>query len=351
MKKIKVLHLLVSRTYNGAENVVCQIADLFKKDDSIEIVYCSLDGPVREALDERGIEFVPVDSLSVKDIRKVVKKVSPTIIHAHDMRANVLAYLSRTGIPVISHIHNNNFDSRGLSLKSLLFYAAAHKAKHIFWVSKTSFDGYYFKKSLSQKSEILYNVINVNNLNNKVTQDTNNYDYDFVYLGRLTYQKNPERLIDIMEKTIKKNPKIKFAILGDGDLTEVVENLIQTKQLNKQIAYLGFSNNPYKILKCSKGMLMSSRWEGLPMCALESIALGVPVISTPADGLKEIIVNDENGFLSENDDEIVNRLLKLYEDKGYQKHLSEGAYQKTSEIMNLDNYKSAIKRVYQKYSM
>ena len=58
-----VLHVLSSRTYNGAENVVCQINRMLRKaDSSFEIIYCSLDGPVRAHIEENNIKFIPVKS-------------------------------------------------------------------------------------------------------------------------------------------------------------------------------------------------------------------------------------------------------------------------------------------------
>ncbi len=345
-----ILHLLVSNTYNGAENVVCQIVDVFKSDKNIKMIYCSPDGPIKDALIEHGVKFAPLRSLSVKEIRRVIKEYSPSIIHAHDMRANFMVYLANNGIPVISHIHNNNFDSRGLSLKSLMFYIAARKSKHIFWVSQTSFDGYYFKNHLLSKSEILYNVINIDSLKQKTESDKKSYDYDFVYLGRLTFQKNPERLVGIMEKAIRKEPNMKCAILGEGELSDIVRNYIEDNGLSNNIFFLGYSSNPYKILQCSKAMLMTSRWEGLPMCALEAFALGVPVISTPADGLKELIDCTVNGYLSEEDNDLVSQMVRIYNDSEYQQTLSMNAFRKAMRMMNLAKYKAAIKKVYVDYS-
>ena len=345
MKK-KILHLLVSNTYNGAENVVCQIADLFKTDKEFEIIYCSPDGPIRNALKEHGVKFAPLRELSTREIKRVINEIKPSIVHAHDMRANFYALLSCRGIPLVSHIHNNNYDSRGLSLKSLFFYFAARNAKHIFWVSKTSYDGYYFKKLLNKKSEILYNVINTDLLKQKAGQDPQTYNFDFVYLGRLTFQKNPQRLIRVMEQSIEKASQIKFAILGEGELEEEIKDYIEQHKLSSNIFLLGYRSNPYKILQCSKAMIMTSRWEGLPMCALEAFALGVPVISTPADGLKELITNDIDGYLSDEDEELVREIIKIYHNPAYRERLSSGAIAKTQEIMNLSKYKESIRKIY-----
>lgn len=350
MKKITVLNVLVSNSYNGAENVVCQISDLFKSDDNIEIIYCSPDGPIRNALKEHGIRFIPLKNISVKELRRVIVGINPSIIHAHDMRASFLTSIACKGIPLISHIHNNNFDSRGLTIKSLLFFLAALKAKHIFWVSRTSYDGYYLKKYLKNKSEILYNVINVDNLKLKASKDKDYYDYDFVFIGRLTFQKNPQRLVKVMEQVVKLESKIKFAILGEGELADEIKEYIDNHNLSQNINFLGYNSNPYKILQCCKGLLMTSRWEGLPMCALEAFALGVPVVSTPADGLKELVTNEVNGFLSDSNEILISQIIKIYKDSNYREVLSEGAILKTLEIMDLNKYKERLRIVYELYS-
>lgn len=43
-------------------------------------------------------------------------------------------------------------------------------------------------------------------------------------------------------------------------------------------------------------MIMTSLWEGTPMCALEALAMGIPIVSTPVDGLCDLIENGKNGF-------------------------------------------------------
>ena len=188
---MKILHVLASNRFSGAENVVCQIINMFKFESNMDMIYCSPDGQIKDALNERQINFVPVKKLSVKEIRRIIKDQEPDVIHAHDMRASFISARACGKIPLVSHIHNNAFDSRGVSLKSLAFYYAAKKAKHIFWVSWSAFEGYKFHSKLKDKSEVLHNVIDIDALYRKMEEDKNNYDYDVIYLGRLTYPKNP----------------------------------------------------------------------------------------------------------------------------------------------------------------
>ena len=143
-KKIKVLHMLCSSRFSGAENVACQIIKMFKDNQDYEFAYASPDGQIKEALAERGIRFLPMRQCSFLEYRRVIKDFNPDIIHAHDMKATVLAAACCGTIPLISHVHNNNFDSRKLSLKTILYRLTCKKVVHAFWVSMSSYYGYYY---------------------------------------------------------------------------------------------------------------------------------------------------------------------------------------------------------------
>ena len=262
------------------------------------------------------------------------------------MRASFLASVACGKIPYVSHIHNNNFDSQKISIKSILYRIAAAKAKHIFWVSESSFNGFKFHRSLAKKSTILQNVININDVIEKAKKSEVNSRYDIVYVGRLTYQKNPERLLDILIEAIKKKNDLQVAIVGSGDKENIVKKIIKEKKMEENIHYLGFISNPYGIMKKASLMVMTSRWEGTPMCALEAMVLGVPMISTPTDGLRDLIVDGETGFLTNNDKVFVEKILQICKDKNLRERLSINAYERAKQINDLNKYKKKIEDVY-----
>lgn len=343
---MRILHLLNSDRFSGAENVVCQIINMFKKTSGIEMAYCSRDGQIKEALSERNINFYPVSKINVSEIRRVIKTYHPDIIHAHDMRAGFFAALSSHKIPLISHIHNNAFDSRGLSPKSIAYLYAALKAKHIFWVSKSAFDGYCFNNFCTDKSTVLCNIIDEEDLKQKMMTDNNNYDYDVVFLGRLAFPKNPHRLIEISSEIVKMRPETKMAVIGTGELESEIKQLAEDMKLLDNIYFLGFQNNPYKILHDAKVMLMTSRWEGTPMCALEAMALGVPIVSTPTDGLKDLICSGENGFLSNNDAELAQAVIDILSSDEVKKKYSAKSLESSLKRNDKNFYKSKLTEVY-----
>lgn len=343
---MKILHLLESPHFSGAENVVCQIIGMMREEKNIEMIYSSRDGQIREVLEERNITFAPIRELTVKEVKRVIEEQQPDIIHAHDMRASFIVALACGKIPLISHIHNNAFDSRGISKKSIAYFYAGLKAKHIFWVSDSSFEGYAFHRFLEKKSTVLYNIINIEELYDKMHKDLKEYDYDVVYLGRLTHQKNPQRLISILKIVIENFPGIKIAIIGTGDLEDETKRLVKECGLLNNISFLGFQSNPLKILHDSKVMIMSSRWEGTPMCALEAMALGVPIVSTPVDGLKDIVRSGENGYLSDDDNELANKILLVVKNKEIHKKWSEQIFVDAKQINDIEKYRSEILQTY-----
>ena len=343
MKK-KVLHVLFSSTYSGAENVACTIIE--NLNDNYDEYYCCPSGPIEIMLKQKSIVYIPIKKVSVKELKMVIEKLKPDIVHAHDVRVSCLLTFIKGDFEIISHIHGNHPFMRSFNYKSLLYNLCSGRFKHIFWVSESALDNYYFKKNIIEKSSVLYNIINPIDLLRKKDLDTLNYDVDIIFIGRLMEAKNPERLINIVEKVKRRKKDLKCYIVGDGKLREFVEKRIIDLNLEENIKLLGFLDNPYKILSCAKVMLMTSRHEGTPMVLLEAMALGVPVVSTPIDGIK-VFINASNGFLSENDDELANECLKLIEDKKTRNKKSLNIRKKFNEINDINSYCNHIMKYYE----
>ena len=206
---MKILHLLQSSRFSGAENVVCQIIKMSEQFDNAEMVYCSVDGQIKESLKERNITFVPISELSISEVKRVISEQKPDLIHAHDRSACITAALASGKIPVIAHMHVNNNKGFSLFLKNTIWTLFSRKYRHIFWVSDSAYEQFQFKKLLKSKSSVLYNVIDINELYKKVEEDKNTYDYDIVYVGRLSYQKNPERLMQVLQQVVRKKNNVK----------------------------------------------------------------------------------------------------------------------------------------------
>lgn len=346
---MKVLHVLNSEVYSGAEKVVSQIIKLFADKGGYEMAYCSREcQTVRDMLREQGIPFIAVEELTPASLRRVIREQKPDVIHAHDMRASFVAALCCGRIPLVSHIHNNAYDARGITVKSVGYLLAGLRARHIIWVSQSSYEGYAFHKLFAKKSSVLYNMIDMDMLLDKLHSDPNTYDYDVIYLGRLTEQKNPQRLMRVFAKVRDRKRDVKIAVAGNGELEEQTRHLSEELGLGSTVEFLGFQSNPIKMLSDSRVMVLTSRWEGTPMCALEAMALGVCVVSTPADGMADLIRDGVDGYLSEDDDVLADRIVSILEDDALRQTLAGNARRRFEALNDVENYAKAIEECYRR---
>ena len=340
---MKVMHVLNSRIYSGAEKVVCQIIKSFRDDADMEMVYCSPESDiVRQMLSEQDVTYLPMETMSTRELSRVIAEQKPDLIHAHDMRASFFSALCCGKIPLVSHIHNNAYDARGLSAKTVAYLLAGFRAKHILWVSNSSYEGYAFHKLFAKKSSVLYNIIDTEQIFEKKAKDANTYDYDMIYVGRLTFQKDPQRLMRLCARLKESKPDLKVAIVGTGELEEEVKALCGELNLQDNVFFLGFQTNPIKMIHDSKAMILTSRWEGTPMCALEAMALGTPVVSTPSDGMTDLLDDGVNGYLTDDDAVMAEKLLAIMENPAHRNYLGENAKKKFAEINDAPKYRQAI---------
>ncbi len=345
----KVVHLISTDVFSGAENVACQIIDIFKEDQNYEMLYASRINSNLEPLKMRNIKYYELKKFNLHYVRKMIKEVKPDIIHAHDIRASIIASLLKSkNIKIVSHVHANHMNMRKLNLKTTLYQLVSKKFSSIIWISNSAYENYYFKKKVKEKSKIIYNIISIENLLKKVQNSNIKENYDIIYLGRLVYQKNPLRIIEIVKKIKEKKSNIKVAIIGDGELNDICREKIAQYNLQNNIIMYGFINNPYEILYNSKIMIMTSRYEGTPMCALEAIALGKPIVSTPTDGIIDIVKDGETGYLSNDDNILSEKILELLTDEEKYKRFCDKTKENSFYMNDIEKYRKDINSIYEK---
>lgn len=61
------------------------------------------------------------------------------------------------------------------------------------------------------------------------------------------------------------------------------------------------------------------------MCALEAMAVGTPVVSTPSDGMKDIVHSGISGWLGDTDEELAEGAMKILSDDDYRQTLAQNA--------------------------
>ena len=340
---MKILHLLNTNKFSGAENVAISIIKLL--DNDVDSTYVSREGEIRNNLNNSGIKFYPVKKLSVSNIKKAIKDIKPDIIHAHDFTASVITAFSTKNIPIISHLHNNPPWIKSINAKTLIYSLSTIKFKKIYVVSPAIIEEYIFKKSAMRKTEVIYNPILTRFIQERSKSAQISVPYDIVFIGRLTEQKNPLRFIKIIKSVKQEFPFLNVAMIGDGELLKTIENKITEYNLGETIKLLGFLDNPYGILKSSKILCITSKWEGFGLVAIEALALGKPVVATNVGGLSSIII-PKVGKLCNTDEMFVEELTLLLRNGNYYNKKAEHALEYSSMIDNEEKYYGTILNSY-----
>jgi glycosyltransferase involved in cell wall biosynthesis len=174
----------------------------------------------------------------------------------------------------------------------------------------------------SENIKVIYNAlpskaVKVSTLSNK----------NIISIGRYSYQKNFELLIDIWKQLSVKHPDWNLTIIGSGDFSQI------SARINKYSLY-----DTVKILPATDSIedfyfessiyMMTSRYEGLPMVLVESQKFGIPIVSVDCNcGPKEIINDGVDGFLIEkgNTNDFVNKVSLLMENEKLRKSFGESA--------------------------
>lgn len=124
-----------------------------------------------------------------------------------------------------------------------------------------------------------------------------------VAIGRLTAQKGFDRLLRVHKRLIDEGIRYKLKILGEGEDRNMLEAFIKQNDLADTVTLCGFRENPYPVLKNAAFYVCSSRYEGFSTTVIESLILGVPVVTTDCTGMREILGESEYGLITANDDE------------------------------------------------
>jgi glycosyltransferase involved in cell wall biosynthesis len=108
-------------------------------------------------------------------------------------------------------------------------------------------------------------------------------------IGRLTPQKAHHRFIDAARVVAGHSPGTRFLVIGDGALRDELERQVEQAGLSDRLAFIGVREDARALISRSHLVVFSSDWEGLSIVALEAMAAGVPVVSTPAHGMSELL--------------------------------------------------------------
>lgn len=162
---------------------------------------------------------------------------------------------------------------------------------------------YYLKYYPEDKDKVftIYNMIDEEEINilSKEPVEINYKEFlvkhkmNIVSVGRFCKEKGFENLIKSFAYVKNSIPGVGLVLIGEGEYRDIYESLIGKLDMKEDVYFAGYTNNPYKYMKCCDVFVLSSVSEGFPNVLAEAMVLGIPVVSTNCySGPAEILMEE-----------------------------------------------------------
>jgi glycosyltransferase involved in cell wall biosynthesis len=289
------------------------------------------------------------DRKALRKIKTIIEEFKPDIVHTHAAKAGALGRKAAFDckVPVVVHtFHGHVFHSYFGRFKTEVFRRIekrlAARSTGIIAISEQQ------KLELSEKFRIAdkkkieviplgfdLNPFQVDlDRKRKETREFYSLNDDQIavaIIGRLAPIKNHKLFLDsieIVNRKTTRNPV--FFIVGDGETRNEIEEQIKKIKTNQKID-IRLTSWIHDIKTFNAGMdiiCLTSNNEGTPVSLIEAQACNIPVISTDVGGVKDIILEDETGFVvpKNNPNKFAEKLLELIEDKKKRKKMSQNGW-------------------------
>jgi len=295
-RKYKIIIVIPDLKGNGAERVMLNLADLFDDEyfdvnfivfkDHIEL---NARKPIKYQHFRYQMRFIPRSfraNIVAPLLDYFIKKNhgEPDLVLSNLLPSDRILSLSKLknvylvihNVPSYDFFKNEN-EKNKIDNKKLRQLQIIYTRKPAIAVSKgvkEDFEQWFNNDNVYQ----IYNPVNDNYVFEKSQEEIPTPEDSYIiHVGKFKEQKRYDVLVRAYSKS---RIKEKLVLIGQGDLKEKIERLVDSLNLADKVLFLDYQKNPYPFIAKAKYLVLSSEFEGLGMVILEAMALKTPVIST-----------------------------------------------------------------------
>jgi len=143
--------------------------------------------------------------------------------------------------------------------------------------------------------------------------------FAFGFIGRLSPQKAPERLIEAFRRIAGERRDAELALIGFGELEEDVKIQVMEAHLSEKV-HLSSDVPGAEAMQAFDALVMPSRYEAMSYVMLEAAAAGLPMVLTDVGGASTVVEHGANGLIVPNSDdptELAEAMLSLSSPERY----------------------------------
>ena len=285
----------------GAERMVLVLARALLRSGH-EVAISGAPGPLENELlplpvqllrlDERGRSPAGV-ARSAVSLAAFLRSFRPHVVHAHNPKAAITAAIAaRLGLgprrpPLIATVHG--LDPADYRIGALVLRAVADR------VVCVSEDVASHLALSGVSAEIVQNGVDLEpplspGARAAIDQELALAGGPVVTaVGRLATDKNHDRFLVAAAEILRGEPEARFLLVGDGPLRSRLEHRATALGIAERVRFTGARADARALIARSDLLLVSSDREGLSVAALEGLAAGTPVVSTPVEGMRALL--------------------------------------------------------------
>ncbi|WP_038369372.1 glycosyltransferase family 4 protein [Brackiella oedipodis] len=323
---MKIVYVITRSDVIGGANIHLLDLAVGMQDAGHEVtVLIGGEGEVSQKFRQQGLQVISLKHLvrpikpwqdlqALLELRRVLKRLKPDLVHAHSSKAGILGRLAAksVGLPVIFTVHGWAFTEGVSGSTKKRFYQILERTlgaytDHIITVSD-------YDRELGLKCHIIapQNITTVHNgihdlapsdkassaINQRV--DDEDSSVKLIMVARFDQQKNQALALQVLA-SLKQLPW-HLCFIGDGPTLDKVKQQAQAVGLAPQVTFAGRCDDVAQRLARADVFVLTTNWEGLPISILEAMRAGLPIMASDVGGIREQITTGQQGFLLDNND-------------------------------------------------
>jgi glycosyltransferase involved in cell wall biosynthesis len=365
-RRVRVLHVIDSLDLGGAQSVLINLIRYADRSQfEFEVATMAGRGVYWDRVKALGVSlralsfsrFVP---LYVPSMMWLCLTRRYDIVHTHLIGANAIAkpVAALCGVKIrINHDHCNDKASDPKRWVPIADKISNRLSTHVIAVSRSTHDYLVEQEHMPpDRVTTIHNGVDLDAFRPRPEQRAAARlrlglpadAFVVAGIGRLSYQKNFSLFIDVAAAVAAQRPAAYFVIAGTGPEEQQLRERAARLGVEKRLSFLGYVGDMPEFYPAVDALLLTSRYEGLPITVLEAMATGTAVVSSMLDGVAEILRDGEDSALvpPADVDGFVRRLCELIDRPDIAARRSAAALGKVRTGLSARGVARAVEDVY-----
>jgi glycosyltransferase involved in cell wall biosynthesis len=377
--KIRVLHVITRLVPGGAdENTLATVEGLDKSIYSVDLLIGG-QSDFAFAAQTHGTRLIILHELVREpkwssDIRalfklvRIIRRNRYHIVHTHTAKAGMLGRLAGFIVkaPLVIHtLHGSTFHEslspwrrrwyrfleRMAAAATTQFVTVGEDLRSIYLDARVGqADRYITIRSGFQLQRFQLSEQEVKQRSRRMRGSLDISDQEAVVgtAGRLEARKGHSYFLQTAQQVLQHHPQVTFLLAGEGPANRDLIELARRLGIEQRVRFLGYRYDIEDVMAAMDVFVLTSLWEGLPRVLVQAAALGKPIVTFEIEGVREVVVDGDNGYVVPLRDVtgLADRVAWLVKDRTTARQMGERGRQRVTAEWDVQTMVHRISELY-----